>query len=110
MAVGKRVQIGDVVNIAASKDLIGGEVVGFGSRGGVVAADALTGAIAAIQIEGVFQFTATTADTISFGDPLYYVAGEATTTSGGITLGKAVTEKAGAVAGTVNVKLEDPGV
>ncbi|RLF25437.1 MAG: hypothetical protein DRN01_06405 [Thermoplasmata archaeon] len=110
MAVGKRVQIGDVVNITAAADLTGGEVVAFGSRGGVVAADALTGEIAAVQIEGVFQFTAATADTISFGDPLYYVAGEATITFGGITLGKAVTEKAGAVAGTVNVKLEESGV
>ena len=109
MAIGKRVQNGEVINFTAAAALSGGDVLAFGTRGGVVVKDTASGDLAALQIEGVFEFTGLTADTIAFGDALYYdtAASVVTVTVGSnILLGKATTEKAGAVAGTVNVKLE----
>ena len=107
--MGKRVQIGEVINITAAADLIGGEVVAFGTRGGVVARDTAIGEIAALQIEGVFEFPATLVDTIALGDLLYWddATKQLTVSATNNTLlGKATTEKAGSVEGVVCVKLE----
>ncbi len=106
--VGKKVQDGDVINIIAATDLSGGDIVAFGARGGVVTTDALTGELTGLQIEGVFEFTAVTADTFALGDAVGYniATDDVTAGAGDVPLGKATTEKAGALAGTVNVKLE----
>ncbi len=107
--IGKKIQEGDVIDIVAGADLTGGVAIAFGTRGGVVLGDTLTGETAALQVEGVFRFTGTTADTIALGDTLGYTisSDEVTTGAGDFIIGKAVTQKAGAVAGTVDVKLED---
>ncbi len=103
------VQKGDVVDITVSADVMGGDPIDFGTRVGIASADASIGESVALQLEGVFEFTATTADTIALGAKIYLdnVGGvEATTVATSNQLiGYAVTEKAGAVAGTVNVKL-----
>jgi len=104
-----KVQLGDVVNIVADADYNVGDPIDFGVRVGIASADVVSGGDVALQIEGVFQFTAVTANTIALGDKIYLdnVGGiEATTTlTDNQIIGYAVTEKAGAVAGTVNVKL-----
>ena len=104
-----KVQLGDVVNIVADADYSVGDPIDFGTRVGIASTDVLTGGDVALQIEGVFQLTAVTADTVALGDKIYLdnVGGiEATiTATANQIIGYAVTEKAGAVAGTVNVKL-----
>jgi len=107
--IARFVQEGKVVDIIATADVVGGQPIDFGARVGIASADALTGEGVALQLEGVFEFTAVTADTIALGDKIYLdnVGGvEATTVAtSNQTIGYAVTEKAGAVAGTVLVKL-----
>ena len=107
--VARFVQEGKVVNVTAPADVSGGDPIDFGTRVGIASTDALSGEDVALQLEGVFEFTATTADTIALGDKIYLdnVGGvEATIVStSNQTIGYAVTEKAGAVAGTVLVKL-----
>lgn len=104
-----RVQLGDVVNIVADAVYKVGDPISFGARVGIASTDVPLGGDVALQLEGVFQFTAVTANTIALGDKIYLdnVGGvEATTTAtSNKTIGYAVTEKAGAVAGVVNVKL-----
>lgn len=103
------VQEGKVVNIVATADVSGGDPISFGTRVGIASADALTGEGVALQLEGVFEFTATTTDTIALGDKIYLdnVGGVLATTvaTSNKVIGYAVTEKAGAVAGTVLIKL-----
>jgi len=105
----RKVQDGLVVNVIADANYSGGDPINFGARVGIASTDVVTGEEVALQLEGVFQFTAVTANTIALGDKIYLdnVGGvEATTTAtSNKTIGYAVTEKAGAVAGTVNVKL-----
>ncbi len=106
-----KVQTGDVVNIVADADYNVGDPINFGSRIGIASTDVVAGGDVALQIEGVFQFTATEADTIALGDKIYLDnIGEilaTTTTTSNQVIGYAVTEKASATAGTVNVKLGD---
>jgi len=107
--VGKKVQDGDVLTITAGAALTGGTAIAFGTRGGVVLASAAIGELASLQVEGVFEFTATTGEVIAFGAAMYYIVATklVTTTAGSnIPLGRATTEKAAGVAGVVNVKLE----
>ncbi len=104
-----KVQLGDVVNIVADADYNVGDPINFGLRIGVASTDVVSGGDVALQLEGVFQFTAVTGDTIALGDKIYLdnigeIEATVTSTSNQI-IGYAVTEKAGAVAGIVNVKL-----
>jgi predicted RecA/RadA family phage recombinase len=65
--------------------------------------------LASLQVEGVFEFTATTADVIAFGAAMYYIVATklVTTTAGSnIPLGRSTTEKAAGVAGVARIKLE----
>ena len=107
--IASKVQTGDVVNIVADADYSVGDPIDFGTRVGIASTDVVSGGDVALQIEGVFQFVATEADTIALGDKIYLdnVGGilATTTTTSNQIIGYAVTEKAGAVAGTVNVKL-----
>ena len=107
--IGRFVQKGDVVNIVATADVVGGQPIDFGTRVGIASFDALTGEDVYLQLEGVFEFTAVTADTVALGDKIYLdnVGGiEATiTATANQTIGYAVTEKTGAIAGVVLVKL-----
>ena len=94
--IARKVQEGDVVNVIAVADVSGGDPMDFGARVGIVSADALTGGDVALQLEGVFEFTAVTVDTIALGDKIYLdnVGGvEATiTATSNQTIGYAVTE------------------
>lgn len=107
--IASRVQEGKVVNIVADADYSVGDPINFGTRIGIASTDVVTGGDVALIIEDVFEFTAVTANTIALGDKIYLdnVGGtDATTTAtSNQIIGYAVTEKAGAVAGTVNVKL-----
>lgn len=107
--VGRYIQEGKIIDVVVGSDVDGGDPVNFGTRIGLASTGALSGETVALQIEGVFEFTAATADTIALGDKIYLdnVTGtEATVVStSNQTIGYATTEKAGAVAGTVRVKL-----
>jgi len=107
--VGRYIQEGNIINVTVGSDVAGGDPVDFGTRIGLASTGALSGELVALQIEGVFEFTAVTGDTIALGDKIYLdnASGtDATTTStSNQTIGYAVTEKAGGVAGTVRVKL-----
>lgn len=107
--IARKVQVGDTVDVVATAPVVGGQPIDFGVRVGIASTDAVADELFALQLEGVFEFTAVTADTIALGDKIYLdnVGGvEATTVStSNKIIGYAVTEKAGAVAGTVNVKL-----
>ena len=107
--IGRYVQKGDVVDVVATADVVGGEPVDFGARIGLASADALIGDTVALQIEGVFEFTATNVDVIALGDKIYLdnVGGilATITATSNQTIGYAVTEKAGATDGVVLVKL-----
>ena len=106
---GRYVQKGDVINIVATSDVVGGEPVDFGARVGIASASALTGEDVSLQLEGVFEFTATELDVIALGDKIYLdnVGGilATTTATANQTIGYATTEKAGATVGVVLVKL-----
>lgn len=109
MATAVRKQVGDIIDITAGSDLNGGDPVDFGTRVGIASTGVLSGESVALQLEGVFEFVAVTANTFALGDKVYLdnVGGvEATTTAtSNQIIGYAVTEKAGAVAGVVRVKL-----
>ena len=109
MATAVKIQTGDIVDVIATADLNGGDPVDFGTRVGIASTGVLTGERVALQLEGVFQLVATDADTIALGDKIYLdnVGGILATTvaTSNQIIGYAVTEKAGAVSGTVNVKL-----
>lgn len=107
--VARKVQDGLTVDITADADYSGGDPIDFGTRVGIASTDVVSGEDVALQLEGVFEFTGVEANTFALGDKVYLdnVGGiEATTTAtDNQIIGYAVTEKAGAVAGTVNVKL-----
>ena len=104
-----KIQTGDIVDITASATISVGDPVAFGTRVGIASTDAVSGDLLALQVEGVFQFVGTTADTFALGAMLYLdnVGGVLATTvsTSNKIIGYAVTEKAGAVAGSVNIKL-----
>lgn len=104
-----KVQTGDIVDVVAGGTISVGDAVAFGTGVGVASADAVSGETYALQIEGVFQFTTVTANTFVLGTVVYLdnVGGvlATTTSTSNKKIGYAVTAKAGAVAGTINVKL-----
>jgi len=102
------VQEGKIIDVIATADTNGGDFIDFGSRVGVASTGVLAGESVALQVEGVFEVAAVDADTVSLGAKLYVDAtGVLATTdaTSGRVIGYATTEKAGAVAGTVLVKL-----
>ena len=107
--IGRYVQEGKVIDIVATADVVGGEPVDFGTRVGIASFDAVTGEDVSLQLEGVFEFTATNADVIALGDKIYLdnVGGilATTTATSNQTIGYATTEKAGTTDGVVLVKL-----
>ena len=104
-----KVQEGGIIDVTATGTISVGDAVAFGTGVGIASVDAVSGDVFALQIEGVFQFTGLTADTFALGTVVYLdnVGGVTATTvsTSNKQIGYAVTEKAGAVAGTVNVKL-----
>jgi predicted RecA/RadA family phage recombinase len=107
--VGRKVQEGDIIDVIAPIDLLGGDPIDFGDKIGIASTDALIGELVAMQIEGVFEFDGALTDTFAFGDKVYLdsVGRKEVVVSptNNKLVGYAVSEKAGAVAGKVRVKL-----
>lgn len=84
------------------------DVVVFENGIGIAQIAGAIGDKISVDTVGVYEFTGTTADTIAVGDVVYWNAGagEITTVATANTLaGVAWSTKAGAVAGTVAVKI-----
>jgi len=103
---GRFVQAGRVIDIIATADVAGGDFVNWGTRVGVASADAVTGEGIALQIEGVFEVEAPTALVVAVGDKIFWDGSAITkTVASNKYIGFACSAKAGAVDGTVLVKL-----
>lgn len=103
----KYVQEGDVLNYTAATAKSSGDVVAFGKRIGICLTDIAAGAVGAISVEGVWQLTKQTPDSIGMGDEVYWDSGAGKITnviSGNLKAGFA-TETAGSTATTVKVKI-----
>ncbi len=102
-----KVQVGETINYEATATIANGDVIPFAAnRIGVARDDAITGEIIAVALTGVWTIAATTADAVAVGDVLYFdaTAREVTTTAASnMVAGMAITAKAGATAGTVDV-------
>ena len=83
------------------------DVVVFENGIGIAQTAGAIGDKISVDTVGVYEFTGTTADTIAVGDVVYWdaVAGEITTVATDTLAGVAWSTKAGAVAGTVAVKI-----
>lgn len=107
--VARKVQVGSVIDITATAVVSGGDPVNFGDRVGIASADAVIGETIALQVDGVFEFTAVTADAIAIGDKIYLDnvgSTDATVVStSNKVIGYAATTKVAGVSGTVNVLL-----
>ncbi len=104
-----KIQEGGVIDYTAGATIANGDVVVFAYPSvGVALDDAVSGDVISVAIEGVFEMTAKTADTVAVGALLYWddSANELTTTSTSNTAaGMAITAKAGATAGSVYFKI-----
>ena len=103
-----KIQTGAVVDYTATGTIANGDVIPLTGRVGVALDDAVSGDVISLELEGVFEVTAKTADAINFGAVVYFDATnrELTTTSTDNTLaGFAVSEKASAAAGSIYVKI-----
>jgi len=103
-----RIQKGEVVDYTAGATIANGDVVPLTGRVGIALDDAVSGDVISLALTDVWTITAATADEIAFGVLVYFdaTARNVTTTSTDNTLaGIAVTTKAAATAGTVNVRI-----
>ena len=104
-----RIQEGDVVDYTATSVVANGDIIPLTDRVGIALNDAVIGDVISLELEGVFEMTATTADAIAFGDVVYFNATSrtvTTTATGNTFAGIAVSAKAGTVAGTVLIKID----
>jgi len=107
-----KVYDGNVLMMVALVDTDVGDVVSFGATGvnaggsiGVAQTAGLTGESISVDVVGVYNFPATTANVVTVGAILYWSGTELTTTATDNTkAGVAWSAKAG-VAGSVNVKI-----
>ena len=104
------IQEGRVIDYTATADIVVGQVIPLVTICGVALTDIANGDAGAVALEGVYEVTATTADAIAVGTLLYWddTANAATIDSAigaNIAMGRAVTIKAAATAGTVWVKI-----
>lgn len=112
-----KIQAGAVVDYTATGTIANGDVIPLVDRVGVALGDAVVGDSISLELEGVFEITAATADTIAFGDVLYFdgtnrevtiktdTVGDGTGTAY-VKAGIATTSKAATVAGSVYVKID----
>jgi len=102
-----KVQEGNTLDYTAASTIANGDVIAFSAgRIGVARDDAIADGVIAVAVTGVWAIDCTTADVVAFGDKLYFdsTTRKLTTTVGSNTeAGMAVTAKAAAAAGTVNV-------
>ena len=103
-----KIQDGGVIDYTATAVIANGNIVPLTDRVGVALDDAVSGDVISLAIEGVFEVTATTADTFAIGTVVYFDARVRTVTTvarGNTPSGIATTAKAGDAAGVVNVKI-----
>ena len=105
-----KIQEGATVDYTAAATIANGDVIPAVTRCVIALDDAVSGDTISVALEGVFEVTAATADTVLFGTQLYWDVADANATTDAdtgtnIALGSATTAKAGAAAGTVNVKI-----
>ena len=101
-------QAGKIIDVTLTGDYNVGDIIPFDGMVGVAVVSGLTGEVIAVEIEKVWTITAKTADAISIGTKLYWdaTAEELTITATDNTYaGKAVSAKAAATAGTIDIKL-----
>ena len=103
-----KIQEGGVIDYTAGGTIANGDVVPLTDRVGVALDDAVSGDTISLALEGVFEITATTANTFAIGTVVYFDASArsvTTVSTSNTPAGIAVTAKAGSAAGTVNVKI-----
>lgn len=103
-----KIQEGRIVDYTATATIANGNVIVLANRIGIAQGNAEVGEVIALELVGVYEITATTADAIAFGDVVYFdnTAKEITTTATDNTLaGIAINAKAGATAGTIQVRI-----
>ena len=103
-----KIQQGAIVDYTAAATIANGDVIPLTGKVGVALDDAVSGDVISLELEGVFEITATTADAVAFGVVLYFdaTAREVTTTATANTLaGHAMSAKAATVAGSVYIKI-----
>lgn len=103
-----KIQEGGVIDYTAGGTIANGDVVPLTDRVGVALDDAVSGDVISLALEGVFEITGATADTFAIGTVVYFDAtarNVTTVATANTPAGIATTAKAGAVAGTVNVKI-----
>lgn len=102
-------QTGETLDITLTEAKSVGDVIVLGEGFvGIAASAGMVGETIAVEIEKVWTINAKTEDAIAFGSTLYWdaTAKELTTTDTANTkAGKAVSAKAGGIAGTVNIKI-----
>lgn len=103
------VQEGDVIDYTLSAAVAVGAVIPLGTAMvGVAVTAGEIGEMIALDIEKVYEVNAATADVIAVGDEVYFDATNRVITTvsvGMVRAGRAVSAKAAATAGTVNVKI-----
>ena len=104
-----KIQKGEVVDYTATAAVKVGAVISLTDRVGVACDNAEAGDVISLELSGVFEIGATTADAIAFGDLLYFDASTRLVTTDdtkGVKAGIAITPKAKDVAGSVYVKID----
>jgi predicted RecA/RadA family phage recombinase len=77
------IQPGNVIDFVAAAALESGDPVLIGSRLGVCVADVASGSTGAAQIDGVFELPATTGETWTQGDDVYWNSSTSKLTTAG---------------------------
>lgn len=98
------IQEGKIINYVAEKEIAYGEIIPVGERIGVASEFIRSGSTGGVRLAGVYEM-ATAAETINFGDKLYWDEsnGVVTKTVGSLTCvaGIAVSKKTSSGNGTV---------
>lgn len=100
-----KIQEGNVIDYAAGADISVGDVVDLTSRIGVALTDIANGDTGAVDLEGVYEITATTATEFAVGDQTYWDGSALTKTDTDTPAGMAVSAKAAAAAGSIHVRI-----
>lgn len=102
-----KIQDGNVIDWenGTGADVAVGDVIDLTSRIGVALTDIANTETGAVDLEGVYEIVATTATQFVVGDAVYWDGTALTKTNTDTPAGTAVTAKAAATAGNVNVRI-----
>lgn len=104
----KMTQAGKSINVTLDAELSAGDILVSNGMALVAVTDGAVGETIAMDTEGVFEVTAKTADAFGVGTKAYWdsTSEEVTiTATDNDLIGRATTVKAGATAGTVEIKI-----